>query len=219
MTINSLLNPTMYADPDERDFLQDLTDEAIQICGVDMKYLKAELVNRDYLFGESTMQAFTDAITIEMEIKEIVNFGGDGDLFSKFGIEHSDQATFAVSVSRFKDEGAAVDLKKPRIGDVIHMPTNNSIWRIKNVKEDEYFRRLGKTYTWRLDCSLMTDSHQEFDDADLSAMDALDFDTDAGLALTTIGINSMGFADESDMMAQEAQATVSYDPQDPFGGL
>ena len=53
-------------------------------------------MDRDSLFNEDAMSTFDSAHEIENYVANVDGFTGDGDLFSKFGVRISDQATFIM---------------------------------------------------------------------------------------------------------------------------
>ena len=85
----------------EQDLVEDLTIEAIKIYGHNIKYMPRTKVNVDNLFGEDTLSKFDEGIDIEMYIKNVEGFEGEGDLLSRFGLEIRDQITFTVARKRF----------------------------------------------------------------------------------------------------------------------
>ena len=85
----------------EQDLVEDLTIEAIKIYGHNVKYMPRTIVNVDDLFGEDPLSKFDEAIDIEMYIKNVEGFEGEGDLLSRFGLEIRDQITFTVARKRF----------------------------------------------------------------------------------------------------------------------
>ena len=99
MTTNKYFNNFAYAR--EQDLVEDLTIEAIKIYGHEVKYLPRTLQREDALFGEDTLSKFDDAIGVEMYIKNVEGFEGEGDFLSKFNLEIRDQITFTVARKRF----------------------------------------------------------------------------------------------------------------------
>lgn len=85
----------------EQDLVEDLTIEAIKIYGHNVKYLPRTRVNTDHLFGEDTLSTFNEAINVEMYIKNVEGFEGEGDLLSRFGLQIRDNITFTVARKRF----------------------------------------------------------------------------------------------------------------------
>ena len=85
----------------EQDVVEDLILESIKIYGHDIKYLPRSLIKNDHLFGEDTLSKFEEAIDIEMYLKSMEGFEGDGQFLSKFGLEIRDQIVLTVSRKRF----------------------------------------------------------------------------------------------------------------------
>ena len=85
----------------EQDVVEDLILESIKIYGHDVKYLPRTLVKNDHLFGEDTLSKFEEAVDIEMYLKSMEGFEGDGQFLSKFGLEIRDQIVLTVARKRF----------------------------------------------------------------------------------------------------------------------
>ena len=99
MPTNKYFNNFSYAR--EQDLIEDLNIEAIKVYGHEVKYLPRTLLREDALFSEDTLSTFNDAIGIEMYIKNVEGFEGEGDLLSKFNLEIRDSMTFTVARKRF----------------------------------------------------------------------------------------------------------------------
>ena len=63
--------------------------------------LPRDIVNEDKVFGDDVPSRFNSSYKIEMYIENIEGFDGEGDLFTKFGVEIRDQATFVVARRRW----------------------------------------------------------------------------------------------------------------------
>ena len=85
----------------EQDLVEDLILESIKLYGHDVKYLPRTAVKNDHLFGEDVLSKFQEAIDIEMYLKSMEGFEGDGQFLSKFGLEIRDQIVLTVSRRRF----------------------------------------------------------------------------------------------------------------------
>ena len=99
MAINSYFKNLTYAR--EQDLIEDLTIESIKQYGHDMRYIPRTLVRDDSLFGEDTLSTFDDATELEMYIKNVEGFEGEGEFLSKFNLEVRDTITFTVARKRF----------------------------------------------------------------------------------------------------------------------
>ena len=142
----------------EQNLYEDLTIESLKFYGQDVYYLPRELVNVDKAFLDDVPSHFSDAYKIETYVENVDGFGGEGDLFSKFGVELRDQATFVVARRRWKkligDKLDAYNFR-PREGDVIYVPFSQSLFEIFKVETETPFYQLNNLPTFRLQCCLL----------------------------------------------------------------
>ena len=142
----------------EQNLYEDLIIESLKIYGQDVYYLPRTIVNRDYILGEDVASQFDDAYMIEAYIENPEGFDGAGDLYSKFGLEIRDDATFIVSrrqwarlVGMYNND---ITIIKPSEGDIIYLPLSNSMFEITLVEDDQPFYQLSNLPVWKLQCSL-----------------------------------------------------------------
>ena len=113
------------------------------------------------------MSKFEGAFEIEAYIEDNTGFRGDGDMFSKFGVQIADQATFVISRTRFTtavDDNATLIVEgRPNEGDLVYFPMANKIFEIQFVEYEVPFFTLGKQYTWGLRCELFQYSDEDID--------------------------------------------------------
>ena len=143
----------------EQRLIEDLIIESVQIHGFEVFYLPRTSVNQDDILGEDTLQKFTQQYPIEMYMTNVQGFEGNGELFSKFGISVTDQATFVVSKRRWEEAVGmqATNLQlplRPAEGDLLFFPLTGAIFEIKFVKADNPFFQAGKIYVYTMSCEL-----------------------------------------------------------------
>lgn len=162
-----MLNPylNVHSTTQEQNLVQELTDELIQMFGVDVQYSMRDMVTRDNILGESASSEFNNWIKIEMMPEDLNGFNGDGDLFGKFGLEVNDSCTLVVSVQRFREEAVQLKLERPREGDIVLDPITKSLWEVKRVKQDREYFKLGRNYVYRLECELFIFGHEQLHDS------------------------------------------------------
>ena len=148
----------------EQGLIEDLIVESIKIYGQDMFYLPRTVKQYDYLMGDDSQSSeFNSAVSVELYIKNVEGFQGDGDFLSKFNLEIRDRMTFTIARRTFADEvGSQVVLERPREGDVIFFPLNNKFFQIKFVEHEAIFYQLGALQTWDLVCELMEFNNEVF---------------------------------------------------------
>ena len=85
----------------EQNLYEDIVIESLKIYGQDVYYLPRDLVNEDTILGDDVVSSFNSAHVLEMYIENTEGFDGEGDLFTRFGVEIRDEATFVVSRRRW----------------------------------------------------------------------------------------------------------------------
>ncbi len=163
MATNKYFN---YGDRNQQNLYESLVIEAIQMYGQDVYYLPREIINKDTLFLDDVPSRFGSSYKVEMYIENQDGFEGEGDLFTKFGIELRDQANFVVARKRWKNLiGNNLDKQnfRPREGDLIYLPMSESIFEIQKVETETPFYQLKNLPTFRLQCELFEYSDEDLD--------------------------------------------------------
>lgn len=154
-----------YTYSNEQNLLDDLVIEAIKIHGIDVYYLTRQLPNVDTIWNEEDMSIFNRAYPIEMYVKTVDGFGGEGDFLSKFGMQIRDSATLSVAVRSFERFviNKQPEIKRPREGDLIYMPFSNNIFKITFVEDESVFYQSGALYVYDLECEMFEYSNERME--------------------------------------------------------
>ncbi len=151
----------------EQNLYEDIIIESLKIYGQDVFYLPRTIVNEDRILGDDVPSKFSTSYQVEMYLENTDGFDGEGDLFTRFGVEIRDQATFVVSrrrwkstVSRFDNE---ITSERPREGDLIYLPLSNSLFQIMHVEHEMPFYQLSNLPTYKLRCELFEYNDEDFD--------------------------------------------------------
>ena len=102
MATNQYFNLHGTNTPEQR-LIENLNIEAIKTFGIDVYYCPRTLNDEDTLMGEDNTASYNSAHTIEMYIKSVDGFEGEGDFISKFGLQIKDQVTFTVARRRWAE--------------------------------------------------------------------------------------------------------------------
>lgn len=189
----------------EQNLYEDIIIESLKMYGQDVYYIPRDIVSEDRIFGDDVQSRFNSAYKIEMYIENTDGFDGEGDLFTKFGVEIRDQATFIVSrkrwsqtISRYDNE---IESVRPREGDLIYISLSNSIFQIQHVEHEQPFYQISNLPTYKLRCELFEYSGEDLDTG-VNAIDNVeelygyryDLTLDTALVTATIdvGIDSDG---------------------------
>jgi hypothetical protein len=172
----------------EQNLVEDLIVESLRMYGHNCFYLPRSIVNEDTILGDAADSSFDDAYEVEMYLEGVEGFEGEGDLYSKFGVEVRDTATFVISKRSWErfislDANLATGLR-PNEGDLIYFPLSKSVFEIKFVEHENPFYQMGKLFTFKMTCDLFEYSGEDFN----TGVGALDTDLDlaqaAGIELT-----------------------------------
>lgn len=153
----------------EQNLYEDLIIESLKIYGQEVYYIPREIVRRDTVFDDDSVSRFERAYQIEMYIENIEGFDGDGDLFTKFGVEIRDACTFVVSRRRFLNRVAVYENEenepyyRPREGDLIFLKLSGSIFEITKVEDESPFYQLKDLPTFRIRAELFEYNDEDFD--------------------------------------------------------
>jgi hypothetical protein len=151
----------------EQLLYEDIVIESLQMYGQDVYYLPREIVNEDRVFGDDVPSRFGSAYKLEMYIENIEGFDGEGDLFTKFGVQIRDQASFVVARKRWKQTVKRYDNNitepRPREGDLIYLPLSNSLFEIMHVEHEQPFYQLSNLPTFKLRCELFEYNDEDMD--------------------------------------------------------
>lgn len=221
----------------EQNLIEDLIVESIKIYGLEVIFIPRAPIDIDVVYGEDPLREYVEAIPIEMYVKNIEGFAGEGDFLSKFNIQIRDQLTLTVARKSFQDEvGQLESLERPREGDLIYFPFNRKIFEIRFVEHEAIFYQLGALQTYDLKCELF-EYNNEYFNTGIDAIDNLmkNFSlglntfsllTETGLEIVdedTYGIIQENYdINENDVLANndeiqtEANGILDFTERDPF---
>ena len=179
----------------EQNLIEDLIVESLRFYGHNCYYLPRKIVNEETILGDAAESSFEDAYEVEMYLEGTEGFEGEGELYSKFGIETRDSASFILSRRSWErfvslDANLATGLR-PNEGDLIYFPLSKSLFEIKFVEHENVFYQMGKLYTFKLSCDLFEYSSEDFN----TSITELDTDLD----LASGPITTLTLADTSSL--------------------
>ena len=147
----------------EQNLYEDLIIESLKIYGQDLFYLPREIVSTDTILGEDRASKFDDAFMIEGYIEGTEGFEGQGDLYSKFGLEVRDEVNFVIS-RKVWDRYIGFDSgDRPKEGDLIFLPLSNKFFEVMFVEHEQPFYQLSNLPVYRLQCALYEYNDEDFD--------------------------------------------------------
>jgi hypothetical protein len=220
----------------EQLLLENLVIESIKIYGHDTYYIPRKLNNYDEVYGADDVSSYETAYPIEMYIKSIDGFSGDGEFLSKFGVEIRNQIVFSVARRIFSEEISQFTTQvRPNEGDIIWFPLNQRLFVIRYVNKYEMFYQLGALQTWEMTCEVFEYAGEKFSTG-IFEIDEIQtkYNTDVFnwailtedgdrimteesnyLVLEAAKTNTIAPSD-NDMIQQESDEFVDWTAQNPF---
>jgi len=204
----------------EQQLIDDLVIESIQIYGVDTYYLNRTTDNFDQILNEDRLSIFQSAYGMEMYVKSVDGFEGEGDFLSKFGLQIRDQVTFTVAFRTFERHATRYDtsLVRPREGDLVFMPMNQKFFKVMYVEHESVFYQTGSLQVYDLKCELFEYSNERFqtgiDDIDAfytqyNTQDIVDLET----------LQSQDVIAKNIFYEEEGDSLIDFSETDPFSEI
>lgn len=212
--------------------------ESIQMYGIDVQYAPRTIVGEDTIWNEDAISEYNSAYPVEMYVKNVEGFEGEGDFLSKFNIQIRDEITFSVAQRRYREEaGDPEGRERPYEGDLIYFPLTGKIYVIKFVEHEEVFYQFGALQTYSLRCELFEYSNEGLNTG-VEEIDRLEelHSTNVGLSNTAtldangnividpetgrpVGVDddfNTQPSDDSDDFDVEANSIIDWNETDPF---
>jgi Virus neck protein len=102
---------------------------------------------RDLLFGEDPVKKFKSAFPLEMYLSNSLEYAGEKEFFSKFGLEIKNNVQVVLSKRSFSERVPQNTFTRPREGDLVYIPFLNGtgeLYEIKFTNQTKDFFMLGR---------------------------------------------------------------------------
>mgnify|MGYP002507758837 CR=1 FL=1 len=149
-----------FGSSQEQNLIEDLVIESIKIYGHEVWYCPRTIDNEEKIFKEDELASFNNAYSIEMYIKNVEGFEGEGDFLSKFGLQIRDRITFTVARRTFADE--VTGDTRPKEGDMIFFPLTSKGYVVRFVEHEAIFYQMGSLQTFDIVCELFEFNQETF---------------------------------------------------------
>jgi len=156
-----------YNSKNEQRLVEDLIVESIKIMGFDAYYLPNDNdAARDLLYGEDPVKKFSTAFPLEFYLSNSLEYMGEKEFFSKFGLEIKNNINVIVSKRSFSERVPQNTFTRPREGDLVYVPFLNGtgeLFEIKFTNHTKDFFTLGRKvpYFYELELEKFKYSQEE----------------------------------------------------------
>jgi hypothetical protein len=183
--------------------MKELNRETIFLRGHDFGYIPRDASDIDTIFGEVVKETYQAAVTLEFYCEQQTGFEGEGDFFSKFGLDIRDEATFIVNKDRFTEvvANSYPSILKPREGDLMYYDLAKSLFEITHVEKEQPFYQRGVQVQWVLKAKKFEYNYDEMTSG-ISEVDDLNTKEDP--------------YNDSDEIQTASDEFMNFDENDPF---
>lgn len=201
----------------EQNLIEDLIIESIRIYGIDCWYIPRKLGAKDDLLNEDDLPIFNHAYMIEMYVKNVEGFEGDGQFLSKFGLQIRDSMTLSVAMRRFtEDVGTYDEQVRPNEGDLIYFPLNRKVFEVMFVDNKPIFYQMGALQMYDLRCELFEFSNEVFNTG-IPEIDEISASRIMTANNTIEGIESLDPLADNLTIETTAGGILDFTEENPFG--
>jgi hypothetical protein len=197
--------------------------------GVDVAYIPRNFDSIDNILNEDDTSTFGGDLTtqggnnysiiydMEMYVKSVDGFEGEGDFLSRFGLQIRDQVTFTVAYRTFERFATRLDPEqtRPNEGDVIYFPLNDKIFKVMFVEHESVFYQHGSLQVYDLRCELFEYSGERFQTGRYEIDHHFD-DVDITQATTLTQLANTDPVAKNVYFEAEADSVLDFSEIDPF---
>ena len=205
----------------EQNLIHDLLIESIKFYGMDVHWLpRISSASADTILGEDPLSSFSTNHMIEMYVKNVEGFEGQGDFLSKFGLDIRDQITFTVAIRRFEQLDSGYE--RPREGDLIYFPMNKKLFEIQFVEHESMFYPTGTLPVYDLRCELFAYNQQEINTGieEIDQIAQTIGTTTRSAAFSSNALTSATVSDGDNFAIEErSDSILDFSENNPFGSF
>jgi hypothetical protein len=206
-----------FANSGEQNLIEDLIIESIRVYGLDCWYMPRVLGGTDDLLNEDDLPTFNKAYLLEMYVKNVEGFEGDGQFLSKFGLQIRDSMTLSISLRRFTEEvGSYNEQIRPNEGDLIYFPLNKKVFEVMFVDNKPIFYQMGALQMYDLRCELFEFSNEVF----TTGVQEIDYISASRITTannTIAGVESLDPLADNLTIENVADQVLDFSESNPFG--
>jgi hypothetical protein len=197
----------------EQRVVEDLIVESIKIMGFDAYYCPIfNEEDRDILYGEDPIKRFKSAFPVEFYLSNALEYMGDKEFFTKFGLEIRNNANVVISKRSFSQRVPQNIFTRPREGDLIYVPFLNGtgeLFEIKFVNQTKDFFTLGRKIPFFYELELEKFKYsQEVIDTGIADIDDVATQSSYTIDLTVRSGNARNYS-QKEIVYQSSDQTLA----------
>lgn len=150
----------------EANLFNGIYSEFTFLYGTDIIFLPREVNKEETTFGEYLSATIEKGFPIRLFLEEVEAWSGNGDMYSKFGLQVTDECTLYCNKLTFNQATSNPEATGgvfPKQGDLIYINKSQKLFQISHI-EDEVkpaFYLLGNRAGYKIQCKLFSYTHEE----------------------------------------------------------
>lgn len=212
----------------EANTYNNIYSEFAYLYGTDIIFLPREVNKEETTFGEYLAATIERGYQIRLFLEETQAWSGNGDMYSKFGLQITDECTLYSNKLTFTQATSSDSLTGglyPKQGDLIYIVKSQKLFQISHI-EDEVsptFYLLGNRAGYKIQCKLFTYHHEAISQATDSgipeAIQALDnlLDNIMTPEATAVRLEEKEFVNNNQPIQTSANPIIDTLETDPLG--
>lgn len=176
----------------EANTYNNIYSEFAYLYGSDIIFLPREVNKEETTFGEYLAATIERGYQIRLFIEETEAWSGNGDMYSKFGLQVTDECTLYCNKLTFSQATSGI---YPKQSDLIYIVKSQKLFQISHI-EDEVspaFYLLGNRAGYKIQCKLFSYHHE-----------SINQDSDSGIPQSIQALDNL----LNNIMEPEASATT-----------
>lgn len=136
--------------------------ESTFLFGSDVVFLPRTPDNPEPIFGEYLASKLEAGYPMRLFVEDVTNWNGNGDVYSKFGLQVNDTTTFHCPKKMFEifNNGVAI---YPKQGDLIYYVKGKKLFEIQHIEDETQpgFYVFGNRQSYVIKCKAYTYDHMQ----------------------------------------------------------
>lgn len=154
--INLVLPPSGTNEFTVRD---SIATEFYKRYGTDITFLPREVNKEETTFGEYLSSIYNRGLPVRMFLEEVESWSGGGDMYTKFGLQVTDECTLYINKSFFTSSTSGL---YPKQGDLMYVNKSQKLFTISHIEDEVQpaFYLLGNRAGYKIQCKLFAYTHE-----------------------------------------------------------
>jgi len=130
------------------------------LYGTDIVFIERDPNEPENILGEFLQKKISRGTPMRLFLEDTEQWGGAGDIYSKFGIQITDECTLHCPKITFDQARSGLF---PKYNDLIYVVKSKKLFEIKHIEDETSpaFYLLGNRSCYRIDCKLYVYDHSE----------------------------------------------------------